>query len=81
VITEKRCTIPSKVAPYPARPDIKNEFFLRDQNTAAHEPRFPMAQTAGQNPETVFEPGSDTDVTIIPPVKQNLFHDDMRPPV
>lgn len=48
-------TVPSKVAPYPARP------------------RLPMVQTAGQRPTILFAPGRMTEVSMYPPVKQNLF--------
>ena len=57
----RRRTMPSRDAPYPARP------------------RFPIVQTAGQSPRMLFTPGSETFVSMYPPVKQNLFHVDIIP--
>ena len=35
---------------------------------------------AGHSPTTLFAPGSWTEVSNRPPVKQNLFHVERRPP-
>jgi len=36
-------------------------------------PRFPIVHMAGHIPTTLFAPGSCTEASNIPPVKQNLF--------
>jgi hypothetical protein len=71
--------MPSRLAPYPARP-VENIENLQTQTEVEHIPKLPIVQTAGHKPATLFMPGRDTDVTIKPPVKQNLFHVDSNPP-
>jgi hypothetical protein len=61
--SERKHTMPSRLAPYPARP------------------RLPIAHTAGQSPRTFDVPGRVTLLTRIPPVKQNLFQEEIMPPV
>lgn len=45
-----------------------------------NRPRLPNVQIAGHSPAILFAPGSITDASIRPPVKQNLFHVVSIPP-
>lgn len=74
--------MPSRLAPYPARP-VKIEQKIKIGHSNGLDlflPKFPMVQTAGHRPAMLFAPGKVTEAWTRPPVKQNLFHVDIKPP-
>ena len=45
-----------------------------DDATYVARTRLPISQNAGQSPPMCGAPGSRTELSMMPPVKQNLFH-------
>jgi hypothetical protein len=60
----KWCSIGSRNA-------LTNENKKQQQDRQTHK----ITQLAGHNPPTVGSPGNLADISMIPPMKQNLFHD------